>query len=85
MTCQRGAFTPVIYLILSVAMETVMLKQDFIHCRLISFTCTYSASQNRNQLTPNYRCYGSFISEFIKFKHASRPIIYPTQNQIYTV
>ena len=56
-----------IHLILSVAMETVMLKQGFIHGRLISLTCTYSVSQNRNQLTPDYRCCGSLISEFIKF------------------
>ena len=66
MTCQRGAFT-LIFLILRVAMKTVMLKHGFIHCCLISLTCAYSVSQNRNQLTPNYRCCGSLISEFIKF------------------
>ena len=58
---------PVIHLKLSVAMETVMLKHDFIHCPLIYLTCTYSVSKNRNELTPNYICCGSLISEFIKF------------------
>ena len=73
------------HLIISVAMETVMLKQGFIHCRLISLTCTYSVSQNRIQLNLNYRFYGSLIAEFIKFLHAWRPIIYPTHIQIYTI
>ena len=64
MTCQMGPFT-----LLSTkskhAMETVLLKQVFFHCRLISYT--YSVSPNRNQMTLNYRCCGSLISEFIKF------------------
>ena len=62
MTCHA-----VTHLNLSVTMETVMLKQGFIHCHLISLACTYSVSLNRNQLTINYRCCGSLISEFIKF------------------
>ena len=63
----KGSVHAVIHLILSVAMETVMLNQGFIHCHLIYLTCAYSVSQNRNELTPIYRCCGSLISEFIKF------------------
>ena len=63
----KGCVHAVINLIQSVAMEIVMLKQGFIHYRLISLTCTYSVSQNRNHLNPNYRCCGSLIAEFIKF------------------
>ena len=67
MTISKGCVHAVIHLNLSVAMETVTLKQGFIHCRLISITCTNSVSQYRNQLTPKYKCCGSLISEFIKF------------------
>ena len=67
MICQRVCVHAVTHLNLSVARETVMLKQGFIHCHLISLTCTYSVSLNRNQLNINYRCYGSLISKFIKF------------------
>ena len=61
-----------------------MLKQCFIHCRLVSLMCTYSLSQIRNQLTPNNRCCGSLVSEIINFLHAWRPIIFPTHIHIYT-
>ena len=81
----KGCVHAVIHLILSVAMETVTLKQCFIHCRLTFFTCTSSFLQNRNQLTANNRCCDSLISEFIKFLHTWRPIIYPTHIHIYTI
>ena len=61
-----------------------MLKKGFIQCYLISLTCTYSVSLKINQLTFNYRCCGSLISELIKLLHVLGPIIYPTHIRIYT-
>ena len=55
---------------------------------LLSFDTYYMyllSATEKKELTPNYRCCGSLISEFSNFLRASNPIIYPTYIHIHTI